>query len=485
MKIKIFLTICISIFALSCDSYVDDAEVFGENTDNFFQDEEDYQSALIGVYDLLGSTYMSVMIGEIASDNALCGGENPNDTPGWQTIDDMTHNADNDQLLSYWQWMYGGITRASVIIENQDRVDFEGKAQLLAETRFLRAYFYFELVKFFGNIPYLGDGVIDVNDVSGIGQTPKSEVYAALKNELQTAIPNLPWAAAEPGRATKGAAYALLGKICLFDEDFTGAKDALDPVILSGQYDLIEDYSQIFLLSNENNLESVFEIQYIGDEGYGWDVPFSYIEGNIVPGFSGPRFRGGDYTPYADGWSFNIPTTELESQFADEDIRKTPTIFNLDEFVAAHPDVTYVEGNEHTGLFNGKYMPYAEGNAPPQNVTHSNNYRAIRFSDVLLMAAEAYNRGNFSDMTAKQYLNRVRLRANLPNITSSGAQLTQDIWDERRKELAGEGHRFFDQVRTNQTSSIPNFTPGKNEVFPIPATEIILSGSSWTQNPGY
>lgn len=482
-----YITIFLVFIAYSCKDYLEILPQGQENTENYFNTSDDYESALIGVYDLLSTTYLNQILGEIASDNSLCGGENPTDVLAWQQIDDMSHNPDNDALRNIFQWMYAGISRANYILEFKDKTDFDRKEELLAEVRFLRSYYYFELVKYFGDVPMYLDTRITIEEAQSIDRTSTAEIYAQLESDLQSAANVLPWNQSVAGRATRGAALSLLGKIYLYQEKFTEAAQTFDQVISSGQYSLVADFSQVFLNSNENNSESVFEVQYFGQEGAGFEC-FVCVEGNIASGFMGPRFNGGDYAPYADGFSFNIPTEELVDAFDDADTRKDATIFDIEAFVAVNTGVTYAEGHDHNGYFNFKYIPYAEGNAGDPHLTHSNNYRAIRYSDVLLMAAEAYNRGGINDALARDYLNQVRRRAfgNTNNdISTSGTDLTSDIYNERRLELAGEGHRFFDQVRTNSTSTIPGFTPNKNELFPIPRIEIELAGNRWEQNTGY
>jgi len=145
LKIK-FVLIAFVLIASCSDDFVD-VESNAENSEDYFNSEEDYQNALIAAYDLLQSTYLNVMLGEIASDNTLAGGENANDVPGIQEIDDMIHTPINQQLRDIWSWMYAGVNRANYIMEFQDKTDFEGKTSVLAQTRFLRAYYYFELVK--------------------------------------------------------------------------------------------------------------------------------------------------------------------------------------------------------------------------------------------------------------------------------------------------------------------------------------------------
>ena len=482
---KIIITVIIGI-CMSCDDYLEILPEGQENSENYFNSQSDYEDALVGVYDLLATTYLTNILGEIASDNSLCGGESPTDVLDWQQIDDMTHTPDNGALRSIFQWMYAGISRANYIVEFQDKIDFDGKDQLLAENLYLRSYYYFELVKFFGDVPMYLDGRISIEGSQSIDRTPKAQVYAQLEQDLTDAIPNLPWQQGQSGRVTKGAALALLGKIYLYQEKFSDAANAFDQVINSGQYQLVGNFSTIFLNSNENNSESVFEVQYFGGEGGGFDC-FQCVEGNVAVGFMGPRFSGGNFSPFTSGFAFNPPTEELYNAYDETDTRRDASILSLDAFVAERPNVTYNIGNpvDFTGYYNKKYIPYAEANAGDTNLTHSNNYRSIRYSDVLLMAAEAYNRGGIDDGRARNYVNLVRTRAGLIDIASSGSNLTQDIYKERRLELAGEGHRFFDQIRTGQTNSIPGFTPGKNEVFPIPRIEIELAGNRWAQNPGY
>ncbi len=485
-NIKKIVAVLIILIAFSCDDYLEILPEGKENSENYFNSKSDYEDALVGVYDLLSTTYLNNILGEIASDNSNCGGGDQTDVLDWQQIDDMIHTADNGALRNVFQWMYAGISRANYIVEFQDKIDFDGKDELLAENLFLRSYYYFELVKFFGDVPMYVNGRISIAESQSINRTPKAEIYAQLESDLLSAIQNLPWQQSQKGRVTKGAALSLLGKIYLYQNKFPEAATALDQVVNSGQYQLVNTYATVFLNSNENNIESVFEVQYFGGEGASFNC-FQCVEGNIAVGFMGPRFSGGDFSPYTSGFAFNPPTAELFNSYSSDDIRRDVTILDMAAFAAQRPGVTYNLGNtdDYTGYYNKKYIPYAEANLPDANLTHSNNYRAIRYSDVLLMAAEAYNRGGIDDTKARNYTNLVRDRAGLDDVTSSGSNLTQDIYNERRLELAGEGHRFFDQVRLGQTNTIQGFTVGKNELFPIPRIEIELAGNRWSQNPGY
>lgn len=483
--INITVVILTMFSMISCDDFLEITPEGQQNSENFFNTSQDYKDALVGVYDLLNTTALNNMLGEIAGDNTLCGGEKPTDVLDWQQIDDMTHTPDNGALRSIWQWMYAGISRANYIVEFQGKIDFTGKSQILAENLFLRSYYYFELVKFFGDVPMYTKGRISIAETQSIDKSPKADVYAQIEADLITAINDLPWQQTQKGRATKGAAYALLGKIYLFQAKYDLAADALNKVITSGQYQLVSDFSTIFLNSNENNVESVFEVQYSGaQEGASFDC-FQCLEGNFAVGFMGPRFKSGDYTPYASGFSFNVPVQGLVDAYDSNDTRASATILDINAFVAANPGVEYNEGSEHTGYFNLKYIPYANDNViQDANINRSNNYRAIRYSDVLLMAAEANLMATTQKNNPQDLLDLVRDRAYGDTNNRVPANL-DNILNERRLELAGEGHRFFDQVRTGKTSSIPDFSAGKNEVFPIPRIEIQLAGNRWEQNSNY
>ena len=485
-KITYVVAIVCTLFSvISCDDYLEITPEGQQNSENYFNTAQDYQDALVGVYDLLSTTALNNILGEIASDNTFCGGENPTDVLDWQQIDDMIHTPDNGALRSIFQWMYAGISRANYIVEFQDKIDFDGKQQLLAENLFLRSYYYFELVKFFGDVPLYTERRITLEETQTIDRTPKAEVYAKIETDLIQAISSLPWQQGVKGRATKGAAYALLGKIYLFQEKYDQAADAFNKVIVSGQYQLVSDFTTIFLNSNENNIESVFEVQYSGSQEGASFGCFQCLEGNFAVGFMGPRFRDGDYTPYASGFSFNVPVQDLVDSYDASDTRKETTIFDIDAFVASRPDVTYNTGSEHTGYFNKKYIPYADDVVlPDANINRSNNYRAIRYSDVLLMAAEANLMATTQLNNPQDLLDMVRDRA-FGNTSNRVTATLDNILQERKLELAGEGHWFFDQVRTGKTNTISGFTTGKNEVFPIPRIEIELAGNRWTQNQGY
>lgn len=487
ISIKQLIALFVIILAYqSCtDNFIERDAVYSIDSENYFNSEDDYYNALIATYDLLQTTYLNAMLGEIASDNTLCGGESATDVIGFQQIDDMIHTPVNSNLRDLWNWMFAGVNRANYLLEFQDKTDFEGKEVIIAEAKFLRAYYNFELVKWFGGIPLKEDQRFNLGDETTIPRASKDEVYALIESDLQFAIDNLSYTAPQIGRATKGAAQALLGKAYLYQDKFSQAATVLDNLIINGPYELVSDYAIIFEHEGENGIESVFEVQYTDVEGAGFGC-LQCSEGNVAVGFNGVRNYNGPL--FDSGFSFNVPTQEVVDEFEPGDLRKDVAILDIESW-AAQTGASYGTGYEHTGYFNRKYIPrQGDLNTGDQNLTNPNNYRAIRFADVLLMAAEAFNRGGIDDAKAQSYLNRVRNRAfgNTDNeISLSGTALTEAIYHERRVELVGEGHRFFDLVRTGRGSEIDGFTSNKNELFPIPIEEIQFSGGNWEQNDGY
>jgi hypothetical protein len=251
-------------------------------------------------------------------------------------------------------------------------------------------------------------------------------------------------------------------------------------------YELEPDYSVIFEPQGQNGVGSVFEVQYSDAEGAGFGC-LQCSEGNVAVGFNGIRNYVGP--EFDSGFSFNVPVQEAYDAFEPGDSRRDNAILNIDAW-AEETGATFGTGYEHTGFFNRKYLPRkGDSNIGDQNLTNPNNYRAIRYADVLLMAAEALNRGNIDDELAREYLNRVRRRAfgDMDHeISASGGALTDFILAERRLELVGEGHRFFDLVRTGRAAeAIDGFQEGKHELFPVPFEEIQFSNGNWEQNPGY
>lgn len=481
----ISILIAVIFSASACTDYVDYEPIddYQITADVYFNAATDYEAAVVGTYDPLQWMYLNILIGDIASDNSLSGGESATDVMGLQQIDDMVHNPNNDNLTSIWKWLYEGINRANYLEENKDNLDFDNKTVLYGEVYFLRAYYYFELVKFFGDVPLFTDRRLTASDSETLQRTSKTEVYAQIEADLIAAIAALPTTQVQKGRVTKFAAQALLGKVYLYQDKFTEAASAFENVI--GVFSLVSNYGDQFLRTGENGSESVFEVQHTNTSNW-WDWGYTPqgTEGNFGIIHNGPRAFDGP--SYASGWSFNTPTSTLFDSYETGDTRRDATVLDIVAFADA-TGASYAEGYKHTGYFNHKYIPRAGESGAQTELNYLANYRSIRYADVLLMAAEANNRGVIDDTKAQNYLNQVRARAFGDadhNILLTGSALTEAIWDERNFELAMEGHRFFDLVRTGQAADkISGFVTGKHEVFPIPQQEMDISGL--TQNAGY
>ncbi len=504
-KINILITILVFSF-LSCGEGYLDLDPIAQNTEaNFYQTEEQMFQALVGVYDVISWTgtagwTMNLGLLTAASDETFAGGSDRSDQPSWVAWDEFTLTSEIGPQSGFWEKYYAGIGRANVLlekIEESEGLDQALMNRFVAETKFLRAYYYFELVRLFGDVPLI---------ISRIGpdaareqvRTPKAQVYAQIESDLLAAynepgIPEVP-ISSEIGRITKGAVTAMLGKTLMYSGDdsrFLDAAAYLEEVINSGNYSLESNFEDIFRYDNEWNSESIWEIQYSAEARAGWDRFGNGSEGNYTTQFIGMREYTGptssqyDGPSYATGWSFCPVSLDLVD-FMKNDPRYRHTIIDGNQL--KNLGAAYTPGFQNTDYFLRKYAPVEDFRAPDGEpaLNWSNNERVIRLADVLLMAAECLVRGGGDEGQATAYVNRIRSRVSLQPISNSGQSLLDAIYRERRMELATEGHRFFDLVRTGQAAQfLPDFVEGKHEVLPIPQSEIDLTQGSLIQNPGY
>ena len=306
----------------SCTKFVDynPQEDYQITADNYFKTAEDYQKMAIGVYSPMQWLWAVPVIGEIASDNSVTGGENATDQLALQQIDDYQIVANNGNLTEIWKACYEGINRANYLEENKAKLDFTGKTALYGEVSFLRAYYYFELVKMFGGVPLFTNKRLSVSDSQKFQRATKAQVYAQIEIDLTEAIAALPVTNSQQGRATKYAAQALLGKVYLYQDKFTEAAAMLENVV-TGPFSLLTNYGNIFLQAGENGSESVFEVQYSNASPfYDWSNP-GRGQGNLAVQICGIRNLTGT-SPYASGWSTNLPTANLAAAFDAGDTRK-------------------------------------------------------------------------------------------------------------------------------------------------------------------
>ena len=481
---------------------------------NFYQTEEDAFQALVSVYDVL--TYQStpgvsfapfVTMADVLSDDAFGGGSDANDGLDFNQLNEHNIPPANPVVHATWIKNYIGIYRANLYLEIIDDIQASEsfKMRTSAEVKFMRAYFYFEQVRFFENIPLLTRTLSGPSEYSQQQNTPK-EVYDQIALDLVEAIADLPESvpAAETGRITKWAAQGLLARVFLFYNGVYGADlvaggttvnrayalAQLEDLIANSGHDLLPNYAHNFRLAGEFGAESVFEIAH-GDTPTWWDWGYPRGgAGNLASQMQGPRVTGS--TRWNRGWSFATVNHKL-AEFMQGDPRFEHTILR-EEIL----DGNLVKGYQHTGYFSRKYTSDAEhwGGAGQFELNRTTNFRVIRFSDVLLMAAEL-------DSPSKQlYLDRVRTRVGLASVPAT----SENIWRERRLELSLEGIRYFDVLRQGMTYASQelshtgirgprylgeqeifnvSFNPATRGFLPIPQTEIDLSAGVFNQNAGY
>lgn len=428
----------------------------------------------------------------IASDDADKGS-----TPGdvgadKDQMDNLTYTPTSLSPSEVWSANFVGVGRCNQAIDNVPKftnVADALKARLVAEARFLRAYYYFNLVRCFGDVPRI-DTVYSSDNIEQIVglyvRSPQAEIYSLIIEDLTAAAADLPvksaYGAADVGRATSGAALTLLAKVQLYQKNWAAAIAATDQVIASGEYSLEPDYALLWRQSTENGRESIFEVQ--GQNG---------LEGWATGGYSETQRPRATVTGGYNGWGFNSPSASLDAAYEAGDTRKAGTIYYAGQTLW---DGAVVGTDAANPRYN--YKAYSSQNAETNYDAWftGKNIRILRYAEVLLINAEAANEAGQAGK-ALIALNQVRARARggaagvLPDITTTDqAQLRAAIWRERRVELAMEHDRFFDLVRQGRAGDVmrahgKNFVDGKHEVFPIPLNQILISQGRLTQNPGY
>ncbi|NRR90965.1 RagB/SusD family nutrient uptake outer membrane protein [Winogradskyella undariae] len=496
IKNNIGLVIILSLF-MGCSDVVDfdPHDEYQVTEVDYLQTESDYQAMAVSCYTPTQWLNQVIVLGDMASDNSVSGGENASDAISLQQVDDYQILANNTTIEDLWTSAYEGVNRTNYLIDYKDVnllgnvVDFDGKEALYGEVHFLRAFYYFNLVKMFGDVVLFTDHKLGLTDFGTLQRSPKADVYAQIEVDLLLAIDALPTAQSQQGRITKYAAQALLGKVYLYQEKFDEAIPVLQSVV-DGPFSLVPNMDDIFLPEGENGTESVYEVQYSnGQPYYNWGGQ-TRGQGNYAVQQCGVRgFNGAAAMPYNSGWSTNLPTQDLAAAYEDGDQRKEATTFDVEAYANDNPslNVTYqVAPYKNTGLYNKKYLPRKGQTSGQVELNYDNNQRTIRYSEVLLMAAEANLRGTSgSQGLAQTYLDMVRARA-FGDQDHSVVATVQSVWDERRLELGMEGDRFFDLVRTGQANSVLSslgYNSATNGLFPIPQREIDISRLS--QNDGY
>jgi len=479
----------VGLAAAACsDSFLDIKPRGTDLEANYYRDRQEAFNGLVAVYDVVGwqgGGYVTkINAVSAASDDHYAGGGGPNDITDLQVWSDYSLSPSQGPQGELWRKGFSGIFRANILLQKLPNIPMdEGeKARFLAEAKFLRAYFYFDLIRLFKNIPLLKEPV-STDAMYDVLQAAPADVYAFIEQDLLEAIPVLPPTvpvATEGGRATQGAARALLGKVYLQQEKFGPAAEELAQV--NGEpggtsqygYKLLDNFGDLFEVSNKFNSESIFEISFTNTSVGDWGC-ISCTEGNIMNILTGPRKyvpQSADAPDYVSGWSFLPITPELFEEI-HYDPRNPHTVANLDS-LEEHGIATYEKAYMNTGYFLEKFAGREKdrwtGAGSPELNFPQNMYE-IRLADTYLLEAEALIRGGGNATRAAALLNAVRGRVNLGPTEAT----LENIKHERRMELVGEGHRWFDLVRWGDAAAAladRGFVAGKHEILPIPLLEM-------------
>lgn len=427
---------------------------------------------------------------DIMSDDARKGSNAGDQQNNVGPYDSFRHTPSQDGLSRWWNTLYLGVKRCNVVIEFVPDIQMDQglRDRYIAEAKFVRGLLYFDLVRAWGGVPL----VLTTNPKPKLPRSTAEEIYQQIIQDLTDAIAVLPershYYGDDVGRATKGAAKALLAKVYLFRHDFPDAETLLMEVINSYEYSLEPIFINANGIDGNNGVESVFEIGAL------------QVEGTESGGDQYANTQGVRGSPNR-GWGFNRPTEDLRGSFEEGDPRLKGTIIDLGDTIDGElilgdgttPDVTRDDNGNiiEVECYNRKIWVPGDNTITEWGL----HRRIIRYADVLLMAAEALNENGKQDQ-ALTYLNKVRERARqgnnsiLPDIITTDQTLLSDtIMLERRHELAMEGGlRLFDMIRTGRAASVLGplgFVTGKHELLPIPQSEIDISQGSLTQNPNW
>ena len=516
LMVFVFLNAGCSKDFLDRDPYI------GSSAGNFYRTAEDAEAATIACYaplqvEISDGAHFRWYFGDIVSDDADKGGSGDTDEPDLLEFEGFNGDPSSGIVLGEWKTAYKGITYCNLALENIPGIDMDEFTKLayLGEAQFLRAFWYFNLVTTFGGVPLVTKPLAPSEYAQP--RAKEGEIWDQIVADLEAAAANLPvksaYSTSQTGRATRGAANALLAKAYLYmGDNWTECRSQCEKVVVSGEYFLDPNYGDIFTEAGENGPGSIWEIQYANNSGGNWGAQF-WSEGTYTNVFQ--RARG-----TFSGYGFNLPTQDFVDEFEVweeqndsgvvemEDPRLDYTVYAVGDNASDWGTITTDATGMTSAYYPRKYFNPASELAPfgDPNPNGGSNDRVIRLADVLLMHAESCHRSG-DDAAAIASLNLVRERAGVLAVKEgtanavqfenaegqvinlaglSGRSLLDVIFHERRVELGLEGHRFFDLVRQGRAAEVlEGFSVDKNELFPIPTAEITLSNGQLTQNPGY
>jgi len=527
-KIKFYIPVVMLLSLAACTkTFLDTQDVTTASEENFYKTPNDAYKALVGVYDGLQRVWsdgIAFPVGsEVMSDNAF-GGTGNADPLGYQMLDEFDKQrspSDQNLMGESWTNYYKAIYRANLFLSRIDQVTWKDgedlRNQYESETRFIRAYCYFDLVRLWGNVPMVTKPTVD-----NVPQASADSVYKLIADDLLFAVANLPATnygsqdSSTYGRVTKWAAESLLGRVFLYytghynKADLVGtvskaqALAYLEDVISKGGYGLVDNFANLWPAASvgnyvgEDNKETVFAIKYTYTSNYNGNV-----DGNHWMVMYG--IRGQSFNPYGQGWGGGTVNEKLWNAYEATDTRRNASITSIN---AEGINYDKKDQREYTGYYNKKYSPMADaaGKSLAEKMGAANfmigqfqDYVSIRYADVLLMAAE------LGSSNAQQYFDDVRKRAFGASFAAKPVNLA-NIMTERRLEFAGEGIRYFDLLRqglsvaaatiaesvtlqngganATKTISASKITETKG-LMQIPNTQITLSNNVLQQNEGW
>lgn len=475
MHVPKYLAIALCAFVLAaCSDFLSIEPESSLTTGNAYNSAADAEAALVGCYDVLQVEYFIwdfILLNDVRSDNAYAGALDDANIVEYERLNVSDRN---DRIFANWRDLYAGVARCNTLLGKLDGIpdlSQERQSEMLGEARFLRALYYFELVKLFGDIPLVKTtGSADPSETQ-LPASPQTEIYNFIVEDLEFAVERLPYEygsdpSVNKARATKGAAYALLAKVWAQrpDRDYNKVLQYADAVINSpAGYSLLSDYHQLFDGNSYNHDEAILVIQFIGGT----------TEGNWGPQlFLPPSISG-------DGWrKYQTPSQNLVAAFEAEndEIRASTTII--------WEEVEWIDEYWNTGSSPGPVpFTYKFKNANAWN--SGDHIYLIRLADILLLKAEAQYHLGQGDR-GRAIVNQIRARVELPPTDASDSELIDAILHERRLEFALEGHRWNDLVRFGKavevmnavqdidliTNQVTNYNISEADLFlPIPADE--------------
>ena len=497
MKNKILIgTLALCFIQFSCkDDLLVTTDPTRIGTDLFYKNETQFNQALSGVYgQLQGITNSAYIFQEFPSDNTTLD-FNPLDrggAAGWEAFEFSTVNQGNGEISNVWNQYYSALYNTNYTLEKlaTSTLDPAVKGPIEGQLKFLRGYFYFNLVQYFGDVVLVTSTLASPNQAFDLVRSPQADVWAQVEKDLKEAAALLPatYPASQMGRVTKGAALSLLGKAQLTQKKYTDAVATLKQVT---GYSLNPVYADNFNPAKKNGPESIFEVQYQGGNDLGEWSNFAYV--------FAPRLSAGAVTGYANTnpSGRNIPTNDLIAAYEPGDLRKDASLKTSYTLNGTVVPIPYIIKFTHAHTITGRT---------------DDNWPVLRYADVLLMLAEAINEQSGPTAEAFGYLNQVRTRAGLKELTGlDKAGFKTAVLQERRVELAFENQRWFDLRRTKTPAELTAFMNayGAREkakptvdrggiafnaldyvysdyeyFLPIPAPQILIN-SKLSQNPGY